>query len=194
MTTRTPLTDEEKRERRLAQKRDYMRRCRERNPDAAREYQQQYYLNNRDHLAPKHLEYQRQHRPEARLSMRNYRLRNPDKGPEYTRRWRQRNPHKAREYERKRRALKAGALHVPYLRVDVYERDGWVCQLCNKPVDPNLKPAEPMGPNNDHRLALRNGGHDTFENSQLAHRVCNLKKGRKYWFKSLPPITAKRPR
>lgn len=59
----------------------------------------------------------------------------------------------------------------------VYERDRWVCQLCEEPVDPSVKYPDPRSASLDHVLPLARGGDHTYENVQLAHLSCNVRKG-----------------
>ncbi|WP_167488568.1 HNH endonuclease [Nocardia terpenica] len=62
-------------------------------------------------------------------------------------------------------------------RIEIYERDGWVCQLCFKPVDPGLDPKKDrMSASLDHIRPKSKGGGDELENLQLAHRSCNSSK------------------
>ena len=58
----------------------------------------------------------------------------------------------------------------------MYERDGWVCQLCIEPVDPELRYPDHMSASLDHVIPLSRGGHHTWENVQLAHLICNTRK------------------
>lgn len=61
------------------------------------------------------------------------------------------------------------------------QRDGKVCQLCNKPIDFKVKnPNARDYPTIDHIVPLSKGGLDELENMQLAHRKCNEKKADKY--------------
>ena len=62
-------------------------------------------------------------------------------------------------------------------RFAVYERDGWVCQLCGEPVDPDLKGPDPMCASIDHVVPLSHGGDHSMGNVQLTHLGCNSAKG-----------------
>jgi hypothetical protein len=62
-------------------------------------------------------------------------------------------------------------------RVDIYERDSWICQLCNEPVDKTLKYPNLMSASLDHILPVSLGGAHTTVNVQLAHLGCNISKG-----------------
>ena len=67
---------------------------------------------------------------------------------------------------------------------DLIERDGGVCALCGEPVDANdyIMDGETFiagnnYPSVDHIIPLSRGGCHTWNNVQLAHRVCNSRKG-----------------
>lgn len=86
-------------------------------------------------------------------------------------------PRRADDWDQ-RRALKQAKRIGPVRRLAVYERDGWVCQLCGDPVDRTLKGPDPMSKSLDHIVPLSwpEGTH-TEDNVQLAHLRCNLRKG-----------------
>ncbi len=85
------------------------------------------------------------------------------------RRWRENNREKAAEYEHRRRmAKRCNGQMIPYIRAEIFERDGWICQLCAEPVESD--------PTIDHIVPLSVGGEDSPENVQLAHRSCNSSK------------------
>lgn len=65
----------------------------------------------------------------------------------------------------------------PMRRQAIYERDEWVCQLCDCPVLPNLSPSDIWAPTLDHIVPRSRGGSHEDENLQLAHRWCNSVKG-----------------
>lgn len=55
----------------------------------------------------------------------------------------------------------------------VYERDGYVCQLCGDPTDPDADPYSEWYPTLDHIEPYSLGGSDSPENLRTAHRWCN---------------------
>lgn len=67
------------------------------------------------------------------------------------------------------------------VRYAIYERDGWRCQLCRKKVDPTLSHNAKWGPSLDHVVPRTQGGADTPDNLQLAHRHCNSVKCDGVW-------------
>lgn len=77
----------------------------------------------------------------------------------------------------KRRALKKKLPADNIRPSEVYERDGWICQICYEPVDQSVKWPDPMSPSLDHVTPLAKGGHHVWENVALAHLDCNVRKG-----------------
>lgn len=77
----------------------------------------------------------------------------------------------------KRRAQKLNLPADAVRTLDVYERDEWVCGLCSLPVDRELAYPDPSSASLDHILPLSKGGHHVFENVQLGHLSCNVRKG-----------------
>lgn len=66
----------------------------------------------------------------------------------------------------------------PYARRDIFERDGWVCQLCDLPIDQGLKYPDPWSPSIDHVIPLSwEESSDTPANVQASHLGCNMRKG-----------------
>jgi hypothetical protein len=84
-------------------------------------------------------------------------------------------------YQREhRRALLLACRSVPFKRSDVFERDGWICQLCHEPVDPEIKHPARRSVSLDHIIPLARGGDHVYENAQTAHLSCNQEKGGRY--------------
>ena len=61
----------------------------------------------------------------------------------------------------------------PKLRLKLYERDGWMCHLCDKPVDKEAHFNDDLAPSLDHLKPRSKGGSDEPSNLRTAHRVCN---------------------
>lgn len=80
----------------------------------------------------------------------------------------------------KRRYERVGAFYISQEeRLAIYERDGWVCQLCMAPVDKALPTQHRMGATLDHiecqswaLIPDHSPG-----NLRLAHRLCNSLRG-----------------
>ena len=60
-----------------------------------------------------------------------------------------------------------------WLREAVIARDGYVCQLCTEPV-------EPTDVHLDHVKPYSKGGPTDFDNLQVTHSLCNIRKGARY--------------
>jgi hypothetical protein len=91
--------------------------------------------------------------------------------------WRERYPEVAALADARRRMLiqqaDQGERFAP---IEVYERDGWTCGLCQLPVDPGLPWPDPVSASVDHILPLSQGGSHTLANVQCAHLSCNSRK------------------
>ena len=77
------------------------------------------------------------------------------------------------EADRARREKIRGVFVAPVSRVEVYNRDNWVCGICKKPVDKKLSFPHPMSPSLDHVIPIARGGTHEPDNVQLAHFICN---------------------
>jgi 5-methylcytosine-specific restriction endonuclease McrA len=96
-------------------------------------------------------------------------------------RWHDANPDKVARIQRtakvRRRARIRNLPVVPYLRSDIFERDGWVCQLCSGPIDRAAVAPDWFSPSIDHVIPISAGGGDTPGNVQASHLICNIRKG-----------------
>lgn len=90
--------------------------------------------------------------------------------------WRQRYPAAAAAIDARRRMRVLVATVESFAPREVYERDGWVCQLCRLPIDPGVAWPDPMSPSVDHRVPLAKGGEHSMANVQAAHLGCNSRK------------------
>lgn len=75
-----------------------------------------------------------------------------------------------RQTDMTRRAKLAGAFVETVSAKVVFERDEGVCGICHEPVDP-------LDYHVDHIVAISVGGLHSYANSQVAHPLCNLRKG-----------------
>jgi HNH endonuclease len=83
-----------------------------------------------------------------------------------------------REAQRRRRATLRGVEVEQFNDRDIYERDGWRCQLCRAKVDQSLCWPHPMSASLDHIIPLtKPGTSHTRRNVRLAHLVCNTRRG-----------------
>jgi 5-methylcytosine-specific restriction endonuclease McrA len=81
-------------------------------------------------------------------------------------------------YSKLRKAHLRNASTVRHRRADIFERDGYVCQLCGEPIDMTIKTPDPGSASIDHIIPVCRGGTDDPENVHAAHLGCNFKKGR----------------
>jgi 5-methylcytosine-specific restriction endonuclease McrA len=87
---------------------------------------------------------------------------------------------KRRRYWQKtrvRRQRKRQGQAEAFTDVEVFDRDGWTCQLCGKPVARAAKWPQPWAAVVDHIVPLVLGGPHTRANVQCAHNRCNAQKG-----------------
>ena len=94
--------------------------------------------------------------------------------------WRTRYPEVGALVDARRRMRMELADHAePVVPADVHARDGWTCQLCLLPIDPEVAWPDPMSASVDHVLPLALGGGHSMANVQSAHLGCNSSKGDK---------------
>lgn len=83
----------------------------------------------------------------------------------------------AHEKRNVRRARILATATEKFDAVAIFEASGWICGLCDEDVDPTLKWPDPFMQSLDHIVPLAKGGGHVSENVQLAHLVCNVRKG-----------------
>lgn len=103
----------------------------------------------------------------------------PEVRREAMRRWRRENPDKVRAACAVRRARRIGATVESVSPAEIFERDGWMCRLCDDPIDQLLTYPDQMSASVDHRIPLSRGGAHSKANCQAAHLICNLRKNNK---------------
>lgn len=86
-----------------------------------------------------------------------------------------RNGRRRAKQLRQKRSAAAPSQRI--VRSHIYERDGWRCQLCNRPVKQEAKVPHPLAPTLDHIIPLARGGTHEPSNVQTAHFICNSRKG-----------------
>ena len=76
-----------------------------------------------------------------------------------------------------RRARERGAaVGETFTREEIFDRDGWICQLCLAPIDFRLSGRGRFAPALDHVVPLAVGGAHSRSNVQAAHSGCNARK------------------
>ena len=73
------------------------------------------------------------------------------------------------------------------MRQQIYERDGWTCQLCFTPTSRVYSHDDPLSPSLDHIVPNSKGGTHVPENLRLAHSICNSRRGDRANVNLLPP-------
>ena len=63
------------------------------------------------------------------------------------------------------------------IRSSVYGRDGYACQLCGGPTEPDSDPSSDWYPTLDHITPVSLGGSSEESNLRTAHRWCNIVRG-----------------
>lgn len=75
------------------------------------------------------------------------------------------------------RARRAGSAVVQaFDRTEVFERDGWTCRRCQRPVSDTVSCFDPVSPTVDHVVPLSKGGVHTLANVQTLCLRCNSSK------------------
>jgi hypothetical protein len=62
------------------------------------------------------------------------------------------------------------------VRFSIYLRDGWVCRLCDEPVDRFAVHPKSLAPTIDHVIPVSRDGTDDEYNLRLAHSSCNTRR------------------
>ena len=80
----------------------------------------------------------------------------------------------------RRRAAQRGATVEYFKNTEIFERDGWACQLCGLPIDRDARKPDPLSVSLDHIVPISLGGAHSRANTQCAHLSCNVRKSNKY--------------
>lgn len=116
------------------------------------------------------------HRADIRARDARYRAAHREEIAAYQSTYRAAHPEKALARVHVRLARLRG---VSFESVDVvvlFERDGGICGVCGKRVYKNARD-KMMRPGHDHILPISKGGANTYANSRLVHRRCNVVRG-----------------
>lgn len=122
----------------------------------------------------------------ASEAARRWRENNAERAAEQARIWREANPEKVAEYtvrgQHRRRARMVDAFVEEVPRLEIFERDGWQCQItgCLQPGVPaslDVDRYDPLWATIDHVIPLSKGGTHERSNAVTAHFRCNCAKG-----------------
>ena len=149
------------------------------------EYNRLYRQTHREEEVKRHWRYRQNHKAQSR----KYYQANKTKRKEYRRNYRKTHKAKIRkqikQYAKthsgviqavriRRRARRFGGAMIDiFTNEEIFERDNWICGICGKEVDKDLKYPGRMCASLDHILPLSRGGNHTRDNVQLAHMKCN---------------------
>lgn len=153
-----------------------------------------YRDENQTKIKENHREYYLKTKDEHYDRSKKWILENIDRHREYKAQWRKANPEKISEYTHKyntthheirrdeaqrRRTRKLKGQFEKINSVEIYDRDKWICKICNEPVDSELKWPCQMSASLDHIIPIVFGGSHIKDNVQLAHLIFNIKAGDK---------------
>lgn len=112
------------------------------------------------------------HAEQVRTAVAAWKVSHREAFRETNRKYRETHRSQRLEYDQQRSARKRGQTPQLIDRAAIYSRDGGQCQLCGLPVLPKNRSL-------DHVVPLALGGAHTPENVQLAHLLCNQRKGKR---------------
>ena len=145
-------------------------------------YDKQYRQNYKTEIAAKEKQYRWSHKAEKAIYDKRYRQVNKIKIAEWMKQYYQNDAGKnlKRKKNHKRRALKLNATVDDFSPAEIFERDGYICQLCGRKTRPDYKnPNHPLYPDLDHIVPLSKRGENTKRNTQCLCHQCNLEKNSK---------------
>ena len=94
-------------------------------------------------------------------------------GSHYSAEWGRLNPDRRSARAHRYRARKLAAFVEDVGRVEVLERDGWVCHICGESIGKELEFPHHLYGTLDHVVPLNKGGLHCFDNVKAAHWICN---------------------
>lgn len=101
----------------------------------------------------------------------------PDKAYAAKRKWLEANRDVLKAHSHRRRVLARDARSDRFTSRDIFERDGWACQICGVHLNPEIKFPDPLSPSLDHIIPIALKGTHTLDNVQAACMGCNWSKG-----------------
>lgn len=100
---------------------------------------------------------------------------------ETVRRWIAEHPDEyramARRHTHERRTRKLSGNYEKFDDREIFERDGWICQIGKHPVDRSVEWPHPLYPTLDHIVPLSKGGEHARANTRLACWAHNAERG-----------------
>ena len=160
-----------------------IRQYNEANKEWRSQYNKERYYKNRDRELERGKIYYRKNKDQiaARLKPynRQYLQDHKDERAAYSKKYRQSKQGRramGRAYH-KYRALKLNAKSEAFAPDEIFERDGYICQLCGRKTRPDYKNYNhSLYPNLDHIVPLSRRGANTRKNTQCLCHQCNVRK------------------
>lgn len=137
-------------------------------------YAKQYWQKNRERLSACNKQYNEDHKEELRRYRQSNKVRIALQNRQYCKTEAGKNAHKKKNH--KRRALQAGVRVESFSPIEVFERDGYRCQLCGCKTQPGYSIYHSKRPELDHIIPLSLGGEHSKRNTQCLCRHCNATK------------------
>ena len=125
---------------------------------------------------PKKAKWRAEHPDLMILYANNWNALHPEFVKQFNIDWKEAHPGKRREYSQRRRARMQTQEIEIFSDLEIFERDGWICQICFDVIDPEIKLPDVMCVSLDHIMPISRGGSHTRINVQAAHLKCNTKK------------------
>jgi hypothetical protein len=91
--------------------------------------------------------------------------------------WNAEHPEAGRAYAHRRYVLIHGGIVENFTDLEIFERDSYICGLCDEDIDSSLRHPHRFAPSLDHILPVTKGGNHTRDNVQASHLICNMRKG-----------------
>ena len=104
---------------------------------------------------------------------------NPDRTRAFKKKWEVKNPNKRRAQVQLYRARKRGGEVEKFTDREIFDRDHWVCGICEEDIDRSLSHPHPRSVSLDHIVPVAKGGGHTRANVRAAHLRCNQVKSDK---------------
>lgn len=64
-----------------------------------------------------------------------------------------------------------------FTREEIFERDRWICHICDTPIPKGAAYPKPLSASLDHVIPVSKGGEHTRDNTAASHFRCNIRKG-----------------
>ena len=152
---------------------------RKNNKQQINEYNKQYWINNKEIQNAKNKEWADNNKEIISENKKRYAKLNKEDIYIKTKLRRETYPERYRKHHLNRKARQRNAFVAEVNRIEIFERDSWICQICGDVVNSNFKHPDPFSASLDHIIPYAKGGTHEPSNTQLTHLRCNLSKGAK---------------